>query len=191
VPHQRLAAIAALTRRAPLVAAAAVVLLFCAFAVSSMAFLHQRFVPAVQASSTRGQERVPLPAASAASIVAPVSPAAGLSRRLPAEASLTILVGSYPVGDATTAADVAAMTGWLESSGFRVYYAEVDFGHNGRWQRVLAGAYTDPQAARRDEERLKAAAPHNNVHLMSAGIATGTVAAVSRQPDPDARPSGS
>ena len=32
------------------------------------------------------------------------------------------------------------MTEWLEASGFRVYYSEVDSGSE-RWQRVLAGAY--------------------------------------------------
>jgi hypothetical protein len=55
---------------------------------------------------------------------------------------------------------------------------------------VLAGAYTDPQVARRDEERLKAAAPQSDAHLVSARFATGLVAAVSREPDGDARRSG-
>jgi general secretion pathway protein A len=190
-PRQRLAAIAALTRRAPLVAAAAVVLLFCGFALSSVAYLYQRFSASVQASSSRPPERLPLPPAPAASIAPPASQLLVSSRQLPAEASLTIVVGAYPVGGATTAADVAAMTDWLEHSGFRVYYAEVDLGNKGRWQRVLAGAYTDPQAARRDEERLKTAAPEKDVHVVSAAVAMGTVAAASRQPDADARRSGS
>ena len=103
---------------------------------------------------------------------------------------MTILVGSYPLADPAAPRTIAALTDWLEGSGFRVFYAEVDLGSRGRWQRVLAGAYTDPEAARRDVERLKAAAPQSDVHLVSAGFATGLVAAVSREPDADARRSG-
>jgi general secretion pathway protein A len=190
-PRQRLAAVAALTRRAPLFAAAAVVLLFCAFAVSSAAYMNQRFTLAAEAASNRQQQRPPQSAAAIANVAAPVMPPAAASRRLPADASLTIVVGSYPVGDARTVADVAALTNWLEASGFRVYYAEVDLGSTGRWQRVLAGAYTDLQTARRDEERLKAAAPQSDVHLVSAAIATGMIAADARRLDAAERPSGS
>jgi type II secretory pathway predicted ATPase ExeA len=185
-PRRRLAAVAALTRRAPLVAAAAVVLLSCALGVSSTAYLYQRFAAGVEASSRRTVDRLPVPAPPSPPAVPVRAPAP--ARALPADAVLTILVGSYPVADATTAADVAALTAWLEGSGFRVFYAEVDFGTSGRWRRVLAGAYTDPETARRDEERLKAAAPQSDVHLVSAGAATGLVA--SRLPDVDARPSG-
>ena len=128
------------------------------------------------------------PLASIESVAQGIQPT--VDRRLPADAALTILVGSYPMAEATAAAEVAALTDWLEDSGFRVFYAEVDLGSRGRWQRVLAGAYTDPQAARRDEERLKAAAPQSDVHLVSAGFATGLAAAVSREPDADARHSG-
>ncbi len=71
-----------------------------------------------------------------------------------------------------------------------MFYAEVDLGSRGRWQRVLAGAYTDSQAARRDAERLKAAAPQSDVHLVSAGFAIGLVAAAPREPDTELRPSG-
>ncbi len=184
-PRRRLAAVAALTRRAPLVAAAAVVLLSCAFAVSSTAYLYQRFATGVEASGRRAVERMPLPAPPPAVVPARLPSSA---RQLPANATLTILVGSYPVADASTAADVAALTAWLEESGFTVFYAVVDLGSSGRWQRVLAGAYTDPETARRDEERLKAAAPQSEVHLVSAGAATGMVA--SRQPDADARFAG-
>jgi type II secretory pathway predicted ATPase ExeA len=190
-PRQRLAAIAALTRRAPLCAAAAVVLLSFGFVISSTAYLYQRLTVAAEASSDRQQERPPQSVAAAANVAAPVKPPTAASRQLPADASLTIVVGSYPVGDARTVADVAALTDWLEASGFRVYYAEVDLGGKGRWQRVLAGAYTDPQTARRDEERLKAAAPHSDVHLVSAGVATGTIAAEARRLDAGERPSGS
>jgi type II secretory pathway predicted ATPase ExeA len=187
-PRQRLAAIAALTRRAPLYAAAAVVLLSFGFAISSAAYFYQRLIVAAEASSDRPQGRPAQAAAAAPSVAAPV---AAVSRQLPADASLTIVVGSYPVGDPSTVADVAALTGWLETSGFPVYYAEVDLGGNGRWRRVLAGAYTDPQTARRDEERLKAAAPHSDVHVVSARAAIGTTAADARRLDAGERPSGS
>jgi type II secretory pathway predicted ATPase ExeA len=180
-PRRQLAAVASITRRAPLVAAAAVVLLSCAFGVSSTAYLYQRFAAGVEASGRQTAERALPPAANGRARSAQ-------SRQLPADAALTILVGSYPLADAATAADVAAITDWLEGSGFRVFYAEVDLGTSGRWQRVLAGAYTDPETARRDEERLKAAAPQSDVHLVSAGMATGLVA--SRQPDADAPLSG-
>ena len=70
-----------------------------------------------------------------------------------------------------------------------MFYAEVDLGSHGRWQRVLAGAYTDSQAARRDAERLRAAAPQSDAHLVSAGFAIGLVAAP-REPDAELRPSG-
>ena len=184
-PRRRLAAVAALTRRAPLVAAAAVVLLSCAFGVSSTAYLYQRFATGVEASSRGPVEPLPLPAPPPAIVPAQL-PAP--TRQLPSGAALTILVGSYPVADASSAAGVAALTDWLEESGFRVFYADVDLGANGRWQRVLAGAYTDPETARRDEVRLKTAAPQSEVHLVSAGMATGKVA--SRQPDAGARSSG-
>jgi hypothetical protein len=75
------------------------------------------------------------------------------------------------------------LTDWLEQGGFRVFYAEVDLGSRGRWQRVLVGAYTDQEAARGDVERLKAAAPESDAHLVTAGFATGLVAAASREPE--------
>jgi hypothetical protein len=64
-----------------------------------------------------------------------------------------------------------------------VFHAEVDLGSGGRWQRVLAGAYTDPEMARRDVDRLKTLAPQSDAHLVSAALATGIVARVSREPD--------
>jgi type II secretory pathway predicted ATPase ExeA len=202
-PGRHLAAVASLTRRAPLVAAAAVVLLSCAVVMGGSAYLYQRFVASVERTDDRSRERLALHASRSAylgelldataarstdSVAARVQPS--VSRRLPADAALTILVGSYPVEDATAAADIAALTGWLEDSGFPVFHAEVDLGSRGRWRRVLAGAYTDAQAARRDEERLKAAAPRSDVHLVSAGFATGPVAAMPAEPDADARHSG-
>jgi len=125
-----------LNRSASLTAAAAVVLLASAFAVGVTTLLYQRFgIDTLQAST---------PAVSTP--IAP--PAAGIERQraLPVHAALTILAGSYPATDEGRAA-VAALTEWLEGSGYDVYYADVDRGPDGRWQRVLAGAYTDPAAA--------------------------------------------
>jgi general secretion pathway protein A len=179
------------TRRAPLVAAAAGVLLSSAVAVGASAYFYQRFADAERAPAQAADRPAPqvspgvqVPTAS----FSRSAPADG--RELPADAAFTILAGSFPVGLDTTAADVAAVTGWLETSGFRVYYAEVDLGSRGRWQRVLAGAYTDSQTARRDAERLKAAAPQSDVHLVSAGFAIGLAAAAPRESDAEPRPSG-
>jgi hypothetical protein len=95
------------------------------------------------------------------------------ARELPADATFTILVSSFPLPLEAAAPDVASTTQWLEASGFRVFYAEVDLGSHGRWQRVLAGAYTDSQSARRDADRLRAAAPQSDAHLVSASFAIG------------------
>jgi general secretion pathway protein A len=72
-----------------------------------------------------------------------------------ASSQFAILVGTYPIGSD----DIQPMAQWLEASGFRVARAEVDLGSRGHWQRLLAGAYTDADTARRDAERLKIAAP--------------------------------
>jgi type II secretory pathway predicted ATPase ExeA len=187
-----------MTRRATLVAAAAVVLLSSALAVGATAYLYQRFAKTEQAVS-RSAERPALPGAGH-SVEAPrddvrtavaardVQPS--VDRQLPADAALTILVSSYPETESTAAGDIQALTEWLEAAGFRVFYAEVDLGSHGRWQRVLAGAYTDPESARRDVDRLKAAAPSSDVRLVSAGYATGMFAAVSREPDTAVRRAG-
>jgi hypothetical protein len=71
----------------------------------------------------------------------------------------------------------------LEASGFHVYYAEVDLGLRGHWQWVLAGAYTDEQAARIDAERLKAAAPGLDARVISAALATGFVTTTAYEPE--------
>jgi hypothetical protein len=79
-------------------------------------------------------------------------------RRLPANIAFTILVASYPLPGG--AADIQATTNWLEAAGFRVYYSPIDAGSSGRWQRVLAGAYTEASAADLDVDRLRATAPN-------------------------------
>ena len=181
-----------LRRKAPLVAAAAVVLLSSTIAVGASAYVYQRFAVSEHASGRSTERLAPQTSAAVRAPAATVVPIAtvGADRELPAEAAFTILVSSLPVGLETTAPDVASITECLEASGFRVFYAEVDLGSRGRWQRVLAGAYPDSQTARRDVERLKAAAPQSDVHLVSAGFAIGVVAAVPRRPDTELRPSG-
>ena len=192
--------------RVSLVAAAAVVLLSSSLAVGASAYLYQRFTTAEQAGAHPPALREPqsIPSSSRDDRLAPpVSvavhvPAAnaalgvtqGIDRELPAQAAFTILVSSFPVGLETTVADVAALTDWLEVSGFRVFFADVDLGSHGRWRRVLAGSYTDSRTARRDAERLRAAAPQSDVHLVSAGFAIGMVATAPREPVADLRPSG-
>ncbi len=110
-------------------------------------------------------------------------------RELPAEAAFTILVSSFPDGLASTASNVASTTEWLEASGFRVFHAQVHLGSRGRWQRVLAGAYSDSQSARRDMERIRAAAPRSDAHLVSAGFAIGLAAAAPHNSDRRFHPS--
>ena len=60
---------------------------------------------------------------------------------------------------------------------------EVDLGSRGHWQWVLAGAYTDEQAARLDAERLKSAAPGLDARVISAGLANGFVTTAAHQPE--------
>jgi hypothetical protein len=147
---------------ASLAGAAAVTLAACAFAVGSTAYLYQRFGDRpVQAAAGEapGRDVDRLPAATAVSAV---------TRALPSDAPLSILVGAYP---ATGTGNVRALTEWLELSGFAVYYADVDLGPKGRWQRVLAGAYTDPQIAQRDADRLNAVLPGANARVIEAASA--------------------
>lgn len=148
--------------------AAAVVLLAAVLALGARTF------------SSRRPEPVQPPVANAIDVehlggLAPPASAHN-TRRLPSDARLTILVGSYPASAPESAGAVRTMTAWLESSGFRVFYAEVDLGSGGRWQRVLAGAYTDPEAAKQDAERLRAAAPATDAHVVSVGFAAGLTA---------------
>jgi hypothetical protein len=151
-----------LKRRASLLAGAAVVLLASALAVGMTAFLYQRF--AMDSVQARGRTDADLPAIA--------KPGPLVNRRLPAGAALTILVDSYP-DDPRSRPAAAELTQWLEASGYRVYYKHVDLGAEGRWQRVLAGAYTetDYEAAAWDAARLKAAAPALQAQVMTAAAA--------------------
>ncbi len=81
----------------------------------------------------------------ASSIERPVAAASG---------PFTIVIGSYPAGSD----EAEQVAGWVVASGLSVSRSEIDLGARGRWQRILAGTYTDPESARRDALRLKAAA---------------------------------
>ena len=55
-----------------------------------------------------------------------------------------------------------------------MYYATVDLGPRGRWQRVLAGTYADAEAARADAARLNDARSGLSARVVTARFATGT-----------------
>jgi type II secretory pathway predicted ATPase ExeA len=152
-------------------AAAAVAVAASGLAVAATTAVYWRFDASLIAAASR---KVALPEGPPPVIV---------SRRLPADTAFTILVGSFPIGEPATAADVTTLTTWLEGAGFAVYYADIDLGSRGRWHRVLAGAYTDSDSARGDADRLKAAAPQIDARPVSAGFATGIVDTVAREPD--------
>jgi type II secretory pathway predicted ATPase ExeA len=178
---------AGLRGRASLVTAAAVVLLASSTAVGTAAFLYERFVAgAVQ------PRMLSAAAVDAARFhdAAPRRLTTTVARRLPGDTELTILVGSFPVGRAESAVDIRVLTEWLEEAGFPVFYADVDLGSRGRWQRVLAGAYTDPDAARRAAGRVHRAVPTADARVVSAGFATGVVTASWQEPDASSERSG-
>ena len=194
--------------RASLLAGAAVALLASAMAVGTTTMLYQRLAAgalAANASASQGGRgpadpsgaaRVPAPQADVRPVSAePASPSAErVDRQLPAGAALTILMGSYPVSGseelrAASSTAIRSVTDWLEASGFHVYYAEVDLGERGRWQRILAGAYTDPDLARADATRLKSTATGAEARVVAAGAATGLSQPV-REAEVSARRSG-
>ena len=133
-------------RRVSWVAGAAVALVASAMAVGASAWLYRRFAPV-------------LPAAHAA---------LDTDRHLPSDASLTILVAAYPLLAAQSGSEIRSMTGWLETSGFRVYYSQLDSNSGQRWQCVLAGAYTDEESARLAVDRIRRAAPALDARVVAA-----------------------
>jgi general secretion pathway protein A len=150
-----------LNRHASLAAAAAVVLAASAFAVGSTAWVYERFgVDTLQASSRP------------TNVDARPQSAAPVDRRLPAGAAVTILAGSYPAQGSD--AQISSLTNWLEASGYPVYYAQVDLGSAGRWQRVLAGTYTDEESAAAEATRLNRAAPGLQAQVLATAVAAGT-----------------
>ncbi len=159
--------------RPSLAAAAATIVIAAGLAAAGTAYLYARFSAehepaAVAVAAPDAPSATPRPARASA-----VPRAAEPDRQLPATAAVTILTGSYAVADPDSSKQIAALTDWLESSGFTVYYADVDLGERGRWQRVLAGAYTDPDEARRQAARLNEAAPRLDAVVVTAPFATG------------------
>jgi general secretion pathway protein A len=154
-------------RRAPVAAGAAVVLIASAFAVGATTLLYQRFV-----AGAAGDVIARSTAAAVSEAVAGSERArrAAARHELPADAAMTILAGSYPQ---ESAGQVQTLTEWLEASGYEVYHVQVDQGAEGRWQRVLAGTYTDAAAAAAAAARLNAAAPELEAQVVTAATATG------------------
>jgi hypothetical protein len=139
------------------------VMLSAAGAVGSTAYLYERFAMGTLHASSQatGIDQV-LPRA--------VRP----GRQLPDGTVVTILAGTFPLGDPGSPAAARSLTEWLEASGYQVYYAEVELGARGQWQRVLAGAYTDPKLAGVDAARLNEAASGLAARVVTASFATGT-----------------
>ena len=105
--------------------------------------------------------------------------------QLPHDAAVTILVGSYQISGPASLQDaslqqIRALTDWLEASGFHVYYANVDLGARGQWQRILAGAYNDADSARADMERLKKTRNGADARVVTTTYVTSTPAATAR-----------
>ena len=109
---------------------------------------------------------------------------------MPPNAAFTILVSSYPLVDETTPTDVATLTDWLEASGFAVFHSEVDLGARGRWRRVLAGVYRDPESGRRAAARVKTVVPQSDARLISVSDAARVPAPSARVADAAAGTSG-
>jgi type II secretory pathway predicted ATPase ExeA len=145
-----------------LLASAALMLLAAASAVGATTYLYGPFdIGRLQASSPKtGTDHV-LPLAGAP------------GRQLPDGTTATILAGTFFLSDPEAPAAIRALTHELEASGHLVYYAEVDLGSRGRWQRVLAGAYIDSESARDDAKRLNQGRPSFSARAVTAGFATG------------------
>ncbi|MCC7416344.1 MAG: AAA family ATPase [Acidobacteria bacterium] len=184
--------IAWVKRRAALLTAAAVVLAASISGAAATAWLYQRYAASAAELRIAPPPAPPLAHPDAAALPSSHLPAmpAGGAPSLPPGAALTILVGSYPVAAPESHDQVRLLTQWLEASGFAPYVAEVDLGADGRWQRVLAGAYTDPDAASRDAQRLRGASPSSEARVLTAADATGAAAAPARAAAEAARRSG-
>ena len=121
-------------------AAAAVVLASATMAVAASAYVYQRFATAERllAHSPEPPALPPHPFIESTQSAPASGVMAATDRELPAEAAFTILVNSFRVGLESTFEDVASTTQWLETSGFQVFYAEVDSG------RAAAGDACSP-----------------------------------------------
>ena len=157
--------------RASVFGAVATIVAAAVLAASGTAYVYARYVEALPVPPIAGVHLAE-PAA-APMLTGAVPGSADADRHLPPAAAMTILTGSYPVAEVDSATAIRALTDWLEASGFAVYYADVDLGSRGRWRRVLAGAYTDPNEARRQAARLNEAAPRLDAVVVTAPFATG------------------
>jgi general secretion pathway protein A len=123
------------------------------------------------------------PAASPPREPAPVAPPEPIvDRRLPAHRPYTIFIESFPLDPperaSRSAVQVTALTRRLEMLGLPVYHVDVALGDRGTWRRVLVGAYSDMESARRDESRLKV------MHFSEArGVATSIATSGARDND--------
>jgi type II secretory pathway predicted ATPase ExeA len=170
LPTSRMTPYGWFKRRASLVAGAGVVLSASMFAVGATAYLYQRLQPRIVQAATQ-----PVATFTATSV-------SGWSanRQLPADATVTILVGSYPTGVPASEGQIRSITDWLDRAGLHAYYADVDLGALGHWRRVFAGAYANAGRATRDVERLKASAPGLDLRAIDAREATRVVSAPSQ-----------
>jgi hypothetical protein len=162
---------------ASLAGAAAVMLAAAAFAVGSTAYLYQRFADRPMEAAAGGT-RIGATALGTSGVRAATTPVSRVSRALPADALFSILVDTYPLasaGSEHTVGNIRALAEWLEMSGYAVYSADVDLGAKGRWQRILAGAYTDRQAAQREATRLNAVVPGAHARVIDAAAAGSAV----------------
>ena len=152
--------------RMALLAPAAVVLLASMLAVGSATYTYERYThrPAAVVGSS-GQT--------------PASPAARVGAAGGgADARRVVFVGSFPSADV---GGLQALGDWLRAAGFAPASVEVDLGTRGRWQRVVAGTYTDLETAERDAARLNSAAPGLNARVLSAALVSDVDSAVSEE----------
>jgi general secretion pathway protein A len=141
---------------ASLAAAAAVTIVASAVAVGSTTYLYQRFADQTVQASAGGASGAAAPQnLQAVGRNLSAERVSAVNRDVPPGVPLTILVGAYPA----SSDNLRALTERLETSGYDVYYSDVDLGPQGRWQRVLAGAYTDPQVAQRETDRVNLVVP--------------------------------
>lgn len=168
-------------RRASFVASAAVALVASTLGVTTTAALYERFTSGPSSAEQAATARL-FDAGSGRYVRRATDPSRPVERQIPSSAALTILVGSYPLPETDDkrggeAGAIRSLTDWLETSGFQVYYADVDLGRRGRWRRVLAGAYTSPDAARADALRLRSITGGVDARIVSTGFAAGLVEA--------------
>ena len=127
-------------RGASLTGAAALTLCASALAVGVTAYAYERF-------------------ASRTSEAAPAAPVQAAAPEPAAKPRYAVLVTSYSADAETTSDEVRTLSERLQSSGYVAAVQTVDLGANGRWQRVLAGTYTDADAAQREADRLRQLLP--------------------------------